>query len=227
MAPRRDGGATERERPGIEPRNASPRSKRFARRQQEIIDTSAQVFAQRGFHGTSTIELCEANGIGKGALYYYIGSKERLLAAIHDRVMDEVMAGADRVETTGGSATERLAMLGSELLNVIARYPDHVWVFLHDFPALTGENARQFRWRRREFERRVEAVFTSGMESEEFRGIDPKLATRAWLGMHNYTYLWLKSGGRLSANQVAKSFADIFVSGISSLSEHSDAVVHS
>ena len=36
--------------------------------------------------------------------------------------------------------------------------------------------------------------------------------------MHNYTYLWLKAGGRLSANQVARSFADIFVSGISSLS---------
>jgi TetR/AcrR family transcriptional regulator, cholesterol catabolism regulator len=53
------------------------------------------------------------------------------------------------------------------------------------------------------------------MESGEFRDLDPKLATRAWLGMHNYTYLWLKAGGRLSANQVAKSFADIFVSGIS------------
>ena len=85
------------------------------------------------------MELCEANELGKGALYYYIGSKERLLAAIHDRVMDEVMVGADRVAASGGSPTEQLAMLGDELLSVIAHYPDHVWVFLHDFPALTGE----------------------------------------------------------------------------------------
>jgi AcrR family transcriptional regulator len=214
MAPRAEARASGRGRAAGSRRNGS-RSSRFLERQQAIVDTSAHVFADRGFHGTSTIELCEANGIGKGALYYYIGSKERLLAAIHDRVMDVLMAGADRVEAAGGSATEQLAMLGSELLNVIAQYPDHVWVFLHDFPALTGEYARQFRARRREFERRVEAVFTNGMDSGEFRDLDPKLATRAWLGMHNYTYLWLKAGGRLSANQVAKSFADIFVTGIS------------
>jgi TetR/AcrR family transcriptional regulator, cholesterol catabolism regulator len=36
----------------------------------------------------------------------------------------------------------------------------------------------------------------------------------AWLGMHNYTYLWLKPGGELSARDVAKPFADIFMRGI-------------
>ncbi len=35
------------------------------------------------------------NGLGKGAFYHYIASKEELLAAIHDRVMDEVMVGAE------------------------------------------------------------------------------------------------------------------------------------
>jgi hypothetical protein len=32
--------------------------------------------------------------------------------------------------------------------------------------------------------------------------------------MHNYTYLWLKVDGRLTANDVAKPFADIFLRGI-------------
>jgi TetR/AcrR family transcriptional regulator, cholesterol catabolism regulator len=32
--------------------------------------------------------------------------------------------------------------------------------------------------------------------------------------MHNYTYLWLKAGGRVSARDVAKPFADIFIRGI-------------
>ena len=34
--------------------------------------------------------------------------------------------------------------------------------------------------------------------------------------MHNYTYLWLKAGGRLSARDVAKPFAEIFMRGIES-----------
>jgi AcrR family transcriptional regulator len=192
----------------------SPRSEKWTARRDAIVDTSAQVFARRGYHATGIAELCEVNGFGKGAFYYYIGSKEELLAAIHDRVMDEVMVGADRVAEAGGSPSTQLEMLGTELLDVIHRYPDHVWVFLHEFPALTAERADQFRTRRREYERRIEAVLQAGVDSGEFRDVDPWLTARAWLGMHNYTYLWLKPGGEVSARDVAKPFADIFIRGI-------------
>jgi AcrR family transcriptional regulator len=195
--------------------SAEPRrSTKWQARREAIIDTSARVFARGGYHATGITELCAANDLGKGALYHYIGSKEELLAAIHDRVMDEVMLGADRVADAGGSPSAQLAMLGDELLDVIHRYPDHVWVFLHEFPALTDERAEQFRVRRREYEHRVEAVLRAGIDAGEFRDVDPRLTALAWLGMHNYTYLWLKPGGPLSARDVAKPFADIFMQGI-------------
>jgi TetR/AcrR family transcriptional regulator, cholesterol catabolism regulator len=192
----------------------SRRRANWQTRRESIIDASARVFARNGYHATGINELCEANGLGKGALYHYIGSKEELLAAIHDRVMDEVMQGADRVDAEGGSPSQQLAMLGRELLDVIHRYPDHVWVFLHEFPALTGERADQFHERRREYERRVEAVLRAGVDSGEFRELEPRLTAMAWLGMHNYTYLWLKAGGPLSARDVAAPFAEIFMWGI-------------
>jgi AcrR family transcriptional regulator len=197
----------------------SRRTVKWQARRQAIIDTSASIFAQRGYHATGITELCVANDLGKGALYHYIGSKEELLAAIHDRVMDEVTAGAERVQQSGGSPPQQLAMLGDELLDVIHRYPDHVWVFLHEFPALTGDRAEQFRGRRREYEGRVEAVLQAGVDSGEFRDLDPRLTALAWLGMHNYTYLWLKAGGRLTARDVAKPFADIFMRGIANVGE--------
>ena len=198
------------------PTDPPRRSENWKARRDVIVDTSAQVFAHRGYHATGIAELCEVNGLGKGAFYYYIKSKEELLAAIHDRVMDEVLLGAERVTEAGGSPSEQLTMLGDELLDVIHRYPDHVWVFLHEFPALTDERAEQFRVRRREYERRVEAVLQAGIDSGEFRDIDARLTAFAWLGMHNYTYLWLKAGGRVSARDVAKPFADIFIHGIAS-----------
>jgi AcrR family transcriptional regulator len=190
------------------------RSEKWQARVAAIVDTSAKVFAQNGYHATGIVELCEVNGLGKGAFYHYIGSKEELLAAIHDRVMDEVLAGADRVSQAGGTPSEQLGMLGDELLDVIFRYPDHVWVFLHEFPALTGERAERFRVRRRTYERQVEAVLQAGIDAGEFREIDPRLTALAWLGMHNYTYLWLKVDGELDAHDVARPFADIFLRGI-------------
>src|SRR5271165_4465594 len=141
------------------------RSPKWEQRREAIIDVSARVFARQGYHATGIMELCAANDLGKGALYHYIGSQEELLAAIHDRAMDEVMLGADRVAVAGGSPSEQLAMLGQELLDVIHRYPDHVWVCLHEFPALTGERAEQFQGRRREYEQRVEEILQAGVAS--------------------------------------------------------------
>jgi hypothetical protein len=128
--------------------------------------------------------------------------------------MDEVMLGADRVAVAGGTPSEHLTMLGDELLDVIHRYPDHVWVFLHEFPALTAERAEQFRTRRRKYEHRVEEILQAGIDAGEFRAVDPRLTALAWLGMHNYTYLWLKGGGRLTARDVAGQFSEIFLRGI-------------
>ena len=200
--------------PRADATDVSRRNPKWQARREAIVDTSARLFARQGYHATGLNELCDGNDLGKGALYHYIGSKEGLLAAIHDRVMDEVLRGADRVAEAGGSPPAQLEMLGDELLDVIHRYPDHVWVFLHEFPALTGERAATFRERRRQYERQVEGVLQAGVESGEFRDLDPWLTARAWLGMHNYTYLWLRPGQRLTARDVAKPFAEIFIRGI-------------
>jgi AcrR family transcriptional regulator len=190
------------------------RSPKWHARRQEIVDTSAGLFARGGYDATGIAELCTANGLGKGAFYHYIGSKEELLVAIHDRVMDEVMASADRVAGTESAPSVQLATLGDELLEIIARYPDHVWVFLHEFPALSGDRSEQFHRRRREYERRVEIVLQAGVDAGEFRDIDPRLTSLAWLGMHNYCYLWFKADGPNTAGEVAKAFGDIFLRGI-------------
>ena len=46
--------------------------------------------------------------------------------------------------------------------------------------------------------------------------LDARLTALAWLGMHNYTYLWLQEGGRVSPREVAQPFADLFLRGVES-----------
>jgi len=190
------------------------RNPKWRARYEQIVDTSAQVIAQRGYHATGINELCAANELGKGALYHYIGSKEDLLVAINDRVLDAVIASAERVDAAGGTATERLRNLGNELIEVISHYPHHVWVTLHDFLALTDERAAHFRERRREYEGHVERILNDGIRAGEFRRIDVRVTTLAWIGMYNYTYRWMSADGERSAHEVAATFSDIFLQGL-------------
>jgi AcrR family transcriptional regulator len=62
------------------PRTVDPNKHRA--RRQHIMHAAAELFATRGFDGTSTARICEAAGISTGNLFHYFRSKRGLFAAI-------------------------------------------------------------------------------------------------------------------------------------------------
>jgi AcrR family transcriptional regulator len=62
-------------------------------RRDQIVDTAAELFAARGFHGVSVGEIGRACGISGPALYKHFDSKDAVLAAmlvgISERLLDE------------------------------------------------------------------------------------------------------------------------------------------
>lgn len=193
---------------------AEERGQRWHDRRTSIVDAAAKLFAERGYAATGTAELCESVGLGKGSLYYYVESKENLLYLIHERVMNQVLDLATRIAELDEPAAERLRQLGQEQISVIAAYPEHVWVFLHEHKALTGERARQFAASRRRYERQIERIMADGVEAGEFVIPDVRVAALAWLGMHNYTYLWYKPSKKLTVERLATEYYRFFVEGI-------------
>lgn len=189
-------------------------SRAWEQRRNEIVDEAARLFAANGYHATGVAELGDAVGLGRGALYYYIDSKENLLTLIHDRVIVDVLAAGNAAMAMEAPATERLRSLGRDLVRIIALYPDHVWVFLHEFKSLSGSAAEQFRSNRRSFENSIETILISGVNEGAFKIANTRLTTLAWLGLHNYIYIWFRSGGSITVEMIAENFSDIFLDGI-------------
>lgn len=195
-------------------RGAKRDSGAWEQRRYEIVDSAAHLFATNGYHATGVAELGEAVKLGRGALYYYITSKENLLLLIHDRVIVDVLAAGEKAVALEGTASERLRFLGGQLLHIIVSFPDHVWVFLHEFRSLQGEAGDEFRKSRRVFERAIEQILQDGVDSGEFIIDSPRLAALGWLGLHNYTYIWFNDKGPFSSDEIAEHFSDIFLSGV-------------
>jgi len=57
-----------------------------------ILEKSMELFAEKGYDGTSTAMIASASGISKGLLYHYIGSKRQL-------IQDIVRIGFEKVST--------------------------------------------------------------------------------------------------------------------------------
>jgi AcrR family transcriptional regulator len=57
-----------------------------------VLQVALELFAEQGFAATSTRELSERLGFTKAALYYYFRTKDDLLAALVQPVLDDLTA---------------------------------------------------------------------------------------------------------------------------------------
>jgi TetR/AcrR family transcriptional regulator, cholesterol catabolism regulator len=169
---------------------------RYEDRREEIIDRAAALFAVKGYAATGVSELGEAVGLGRGALYYYIESKENLLVAIQDRVLGPLMAQATRIVGVDARAIVRLRLLSETLLSLILTRVDHIKVYEHDFPQLTGKNLKRVLDQRRQFEGLVQGLLEEAIADGTLREMDPRLAALQFLNLHNHTYQWARTANR-------------------------------
>jgi AcrR family transcriptional regulator len=188
---------------------------RYEKRRQEVIDTAARLFAQRGYHATSVDDLVEATGLQRGGLYHYIDGKLDLSIAIHERFIDPLLAEARAIAATDEPPDSQLRALAHALMRDIASYRNEVTVFLHEWRALLGAPAwQEIRRARREFETIIEDVLARGRDEGLFAFEDSRLTVLAFLGMINYSYQWYDRRVRAAPAEIADRFADIFLSGI-------------
>jgi AcrR family transcriptional regulator len=76
---------------------AQRRERRAAARRNQIIDAAARLFAEKGFHRTTTRDIAEAADVSEGTLYNYFSSKDDLLLDIMD-MLDDLPSNADRFD---------------------------------------------------------------------------------------------------------------------------------
>ena len=62
-------------------------SKEAETRKREILDVAEELFTVKGYDNTSTTDILERVGIARGTLYYHFKSKEEILDALIDRII--------------------------------------------------------------------------------------------------------------------------------------------
>ena len=81
-------------------------------RREQILAIAAELFAARGFHGVSVVELGAACGVTGPALYRHFASKDAMLAemlvAISERLLNE---GRERADAAADPRAALLALI--------------------------------------------------------------------------------------------------------------------
>ena len=168
-----------------------------------------------GYDATTIDDLVAATGLQRGGLYHYIGGKQDLLIAIHERFLAPLLEQAREIARQDLEPEAALRALAHALIENIHRYRDQVTVFFHEWRTIEGdERWTQVRQERREFELIIADVLERGRAEGRFHFGDTRIALLGFLGMFNYMPQWYEPRGRMSHEAIAEQFCDIFLRGI-------------
>jgi AcrR family transcriptional regulator len=183
-------------------RQRGPTEKSIATRKR-ILEEAAKLFAKQGYHATGVAELSVAVGLGSGALYHHIGSKEQLLFEICRPHIEEVVElGEQLLDDQELSARDKVVRLARKHMQNVAERSVELRVTLREIDSLTGKRGRQMQALRDRVEQIWEQVVEQGRVSDDFANVDP-LFVKVALGALNYSVLWYRADGALSPDEIA------------------------
>jgi AcrR family transcriptional regulator len=146
---------------------ASPRDR--------ILDAASAAFAELGFAGARVDEIAARAGVNKAMLYYHVGDKRALYAAVLLRNFDRVEAAIGEGLGVTGSARRRLEAVILALTAMVRAYPDHPRIVLREMASGAANLAPGVVARMMEVVSVVRDLLREGMEGGEFRRLDPVL----------------------------------------------------
>jgi AcrR family transcriptional regulator len=185
---------------------------RYDRRRQEVLLAAARVFARRGYDQTTVQELAEEIGLAAGGIYHYFGSKDELLTAICDELMEPLLEQASALVAEEADPAARLRALVRLWVAHVVEHRDHMLVFQQERHVIEqGARWRGVRASRKGFERLVDDVLARVEADGAAAFADRRLALSALLGMVNHTAQWYRPRGRLSPAEVADGYVDLVV----------------
>ena len=197
------------------PRARLVRNSRVLRRSDEIIDAAARVFAERGYHGTSTQAIADVLGMRQASLYYYFPSKEAALELVCLRGTDGFVEGAEAVVESPGAPLDKLTRLITAHLAPIETKRDYVKVFINERRYLPAGSRRRLGRKTRRIERCFEHVILAGIADGSIgRDTDARLAMLAVLGMCNAVINWRPVDQAKDVNRIAEEFARLVANGL-------------
>jgi TetR/AcrR family transcriptional regulator, cholesterol catabolism regulator len=190
-----------------------PRSKPGVKRER-ILEVAIEQFGRNGYEETKWADIAAAVGIGSTALYHYFESKQHCLFEIMEQAIADFRARFDRIIAEHDDWTEALlaalhdqfALTDQEVLRlrVLVAEIDRLGI-AHPLPQ--EEAARDgARSEIRDLEFAWGAFLARGMQQGLLPERDPRLLTRALLGLTNSVWHWYRPGGPLALADVGRYY---------------------
>ncbi len=183
-------------------------------KKEAIIQKAAFLFKTKGYSATSMRVLADSLGVEAPSLYNYIGSKSELLQSICSKMANEFHLNLDAVENNTATAVAKVEAIVRFHIKKMLNNFDEVFVANHEWKHLKEPMLSSFLNQRRNYEKRLMAVFENGIEKNELRITNPYVAVLTILSAVRGLEFWYGHKKNVTQEELENEMVKNLLNGI-------------
>ncbi len=173
-----------------------------------LLDVSARLFRELGFHATSMRDIARAAGMRPASIYHHFDSKEAILRELMWGFLVELLSSARDAAARAHDARGRLGAIMRTHIRLHATKATLAFVADTELRALQGVAQQEILMLRDRYEELLQDVLRHGVEEGTMHLGDVKLASYQLLAMGTGVVFWWRPEGRLSLEAVVDQYVE-------------------
>jgi len=195
---------------------AQKRSRFFTTNRERILKVATELFASRGFDGTSVRNIAEKAGLSVPGMFHYFSSKEMILFEIMTLFMDNAYKKIMEIYNVEIGPVEKLSEICKFYVEQYAGHKNQLTILISERKSLAPEHRKICITKERDYVKALKSLFKDLAERKLLKPIDHSVLAFIFFGMVHWTYRWYDRRAKrgIGPNQLGKIFSEVFLRGI-------------
>lgn len=182
----------------------------------QIMEAAAQIFASKGYKGTSMRDIADACDISKALLYHHFESKDQIYRLVATEASKRLYS---HVEASVARETMPSAKLRAFMIATAEHFHHHRWAWIASTNAFWSDPDRRNQeariLRRDRYEQQLRGILQEAIEVGEVRpDVDVAMAGRLVLSALNWMHRWYDPAKTLTPPQIADQYFGMIFEGL-------------
>lgn len=162
-----------------------------------VLQTSARLFLDKGFHNTSMEHIAKELGVTKPVIYYYLKNKDEILIGCTDIAQERLLKLMNETQELNVTALEKLEVYFRQYAEYTLDEFGRCMIALSDRPLFKSDHHIEIiRQKKSAIQQHVEKLIKAGIKDNSIKNCDPHITAMILFYTFNGLPNWWNPEGK-------------------------------
>jgi AcrR family transcriptional regulator len=180
-----------------------------------FFEQTLKLIHQKGFKATTMRDIAEKLNFKVANVYNYVPSKQALLEMYLFDISNEFHTAIDYIIDSTHNPREKLRLVISSYIQITSRRPYEQALLINEWRNLKEPRLKEFIDRRKDYEDKLQAIISAGVDQNQFRALNVELTTQTIMATLRWLYnMYINSEINTNPIEIEKQLINFVFTGV-------------